>query len=101
VLKNNAVPPGCGKTTRVPTAMLDARGLTAAAFLMLETAAAFAARCRRRTHASTLAKKPGAKTVGFRVRVASAISKATRIEVVTEAACLTRMLHRTTPTWPR
>ena len=82
-------PPGAGKTTRVPLAMLDA-GLTAGRILMLEPRR-LAARAAAERMAATLGEDPG-QTVGFRVRGASAISKATRIEVVTEGI-LTRMLQ--------
>ncbi|HBU54591.1 MAG TPA: ATP-dependent helicase HrpB, partial [Sulfitobacter sp.] len=82
-------PPGAGKTTRVPLAMLDA-GLTTGRILMLEPRR-LAARAAAERMAATLGEEPG-QTVGFRVRGASAVSKSTRIEVVTEGI-LTRMLQ--------
>ena len=82
-------PPGAGKTTRVPLAMLDA-GLTNGRILMLEPRR-LAARAAAERMAATLGEEPG-QTVGFRVRGASAVSKSTRIEVVTEGI-LTRMLQ--------
>ena len=82
-------PPGAGKTTRVPLAMLDA-GLTAGRILMLEPRR-LAARAAAERMAATLGEDPG-QTVGFRVRGASAVSKSTQIEVVTEGI-LTRMLQ--------
>lgn len=82
-------PPGAGKTTRVPLAMLDA-GLTKGKILMLEPRR-LAARAAAERMAATLGEDVG-QTVGYRVRGASAISKATRIEVVTEGI-LTRMLQ--------
>tara|TARA_R110002072_G_scaffold58997_10_gene150064 strand:- start:457 stop:2871 length:2415 start_codon:yes stop_codon:yes gene_type:complete len=83
-------PPGAGKTTRVPLAMLDA-GLTTQKIIMLEPRR-LAARAAAERMAATLGEDVG-QTVGFRVRGASAISKGTRIEVVTEGI-LTRMLQQ-------
>ncbi|MGC1503964.1 MAG: ATP-dependent helicase HrpB [Sulfitobacter sp.] len=82
-------PPGAGKTTRVPLAMLDA-DLTTGRILMLEPRR-LAARAAAERMAQTRDEKVG-ETVGYRVRGASAISKKTRIEVVTEGI-LTRMLQ--------
>ncbi|GAA6176612.1 ATP-dependent helicase HrpB [Sulfitobacter pacificus] len=82
-------PPGAGKTTRVPLAMLEA-DLTQGRILMLEPRR-LAARAAAERMAQTRGEKAGA-TVGYRVRGASAISKDTRIEVVTEGI-LTRMLQ--------
>ncbi len=82
-------PPGAGKTTRVPLAMLDAR-LTQGRILMLEPRR-LAARAAAARMAESLGEETG-QTVGFRVRGASAVSKNTRIEVVTEGI-LTRMLQ--------
>ena len=82
-------PPGAGKTTRVPLAMLDA-GLTQGRIIMLEPRR-LAARAAAERMAQTRGEKVG-QTVGYRVRGASAISKDTRIEVVTEGI-LTRMLQ--------
>lgn len=83
-------PPGAGKTTRVPLAVLDA-GLTQGRIIMLEPRR-LAARAAAERMAATLGQDVG-QTVGFRVRGASAISAATRIEVVTEGI-LTRMLQQ-------
>ncbi|MGJ5619379.1 ATP-dependent helicase HrpB [Sulfitobacter sp. MF3-043] len=83
-------PPGAGKTTRVPLAMLDA-GLTTQKIIMLEPRR-LAARAAAERMAATLDEDVG-KTVGYRVRGASAISRDTRIEVVTEGI-LTRMLQQ-------
>ena len=83
-------PPGAGKTTRVPLAMLDA-GLTTQKIIMLEPRR-LAARAAAERMAATLGEDVG-KTVGYRVRGASAISRDTRIEVVTEGI-LTRMLQQ-------
>ncbi|MEQ6250173.1 ATP-dependent helicase HrpB [Sulfitobacter sp. HNIBRBA3233] len=82
-------PPGAGKTTRVPLALLDA-GLVQGRILMLEPRR-LAARAAAERMAQTLGEEAG-QTVGFRVRGASAVSKSTRIEVVTEGI-LTRMIQ--------
>jgi ATP-dependent helicase HrpB len=82
-------PPGAGKTTVVPLAMLDA-GLTDGKILMLEPRR-LAARAAAERMAATLGEKPG-QTVGYRVRGEAKTSKATRIEVVTEGI-LTRMIQ--------
>ncbi|KIC14818.1 ATP-dependent helicase HrpB [Leisingera sp. ANG-Vp] len=82
-------PPGAGKTTRVPLAMLEA-GLTQGRIVMLEPRR-LAARAAAERMAETLGEKAG-QTVGYRVRGDAKISKGTRIEVVTEGI-LTRMLQ--------
>ena len=82
-------PPGAGKTTRVPLAMLDA-GLTEGRIVMLEPRR-LAARAAAERMAQTLGEAPG-QTVGYRVRGEAKVSKTTRIEVVTEGI-LTRMLQ--------
>uniref|UniRef100_UPI000B0D9E84 DEAD/DEAH box helicase n=1 Tax=Leisingera sp. F5 TaxID=1813816 RepID=UPI000B0D9E84 len=82
-------PPGAGKTTRVPLAMLEA-GLTQGRIVMLEPRR-LAARAAAERMAETLGETPG-QTVGYRVRGDAKVSKATRIEVVTEGI-LTRMLQ--------
>ncbi|OSQ46794.1 ATP-dependent helicase HrpB [Marivita geojedonensis] len=82
-------PPGAGKTTRVPLAMLDA-GLTDQKIIMLEPRR-LAARAAAERMAQTLGEAAG-QTVGYRVRGESKVSKATRIEVVTEGI-LTRMIQ--------
>lgn len=82
-------PPGAGKTTVVPLEMLKA-GLTGGKILMLEPRR-LAARAAAERMAETLGEAPG-QTIGYRVRGESKVSKATRIEVVTEGI-LTRMIQ--------
>ncbi len=82
-------PPGAGKTTRVPLAMLEAE-LSAGRIVMLEPRR-LAARAAAERMAETLGERAG-KTVGYRVRGDTKVSKSTRIEVVTEGI-LTRMLQ--------
>ena len=80
-------PPGAGKTTRVPLALLDQ---IAGRIVMLEPRR-IAARAAAEQMARLLGEDVGA-TVGYRIRGEAVVSKATRIEVVTEGI-LTRMLQ--------
>ncbi|MEP2030759.1 MAG: ATP-dependent helicase HrpB [Paracoccaceae bacterium] len=82
-------PPGAGKTTRVPLAMLSAN-LCAGRIVMLEPRR-LAARAAAERMAQTL-EEPVGHTVGYRVRGDTKTSDATRIEVVTEGI-LTRMIQ--------
>ncbi len=82
-------PPGAGKTTRVPLAMLEA-GVCDGKIVMLEPRR-LAARAAAERMAETLGQRAG-ETVGYRVRGDAKVSKSTRIEVVTEGI-LTRMLQ--------
>ncbi|MEI4486786.1 ATP-dependent helicase HrpB [Frigidibacter sp. MR17.14] len=82
-------PPGAGKTTRVPLALLQA-GLTEGRIVMLEPRR-LAARAAAERMAATLGEPVGA-TVGYRIRGEAKTGPATRIEVVTEGI-LTRMLQ--------
>jgi ATP-dependent helicase HrpB len=75
-------PPGAGKTTRVPLALLDAPWLRDKKIIMLEPRR-IAARASAERMAQTLGERAG-ETVGYRVRFGSKVSRATRIEVVTE-----------------
>jgi ATP-dependent helicase HrpB len=83
-------PPGAGKTTRVPLALLDAPWLQGRGILMLEPRR-LAARAAARRLASTLGEQVG-ETVGYRIRHETRIGPRTRIQVVTEGV-LTRMLQ--------
>lgn len=83
-------PPGAGKTTRVPLALLEAAWLGKQKIILLEPRR-LAARAAAEYMASTLGEAVG-RTVGYRVRLESRISAQTRIEVVTEGI-LTRMLQ--------
>lgn len=82
-------PPGAGKTTRVPLAMLDA-DLTNGRILMLEPRR-LAARAAAERLAESL-NEPAGQTIGYRMRGDSKTSAATRVEVVTEGI-LTRMIQ--------
>lgn len=83
-------PPGAGKTTQVPLALLDAPWLEGRKIIMLEPR-----RVAARSAAQFMARQLGegiGETVGYRIRFENRISTRTRIEVVTEGI-LTRMLQ--------
>ena len=75
-------PPGAGKTTRVPLALLDAPWVRGGRVLVLEPRR-LAARAAAERMAATLGEALGA-TVGLRARFDTVVSPRTRIEVVTE-----------------
>ena len=83
-------PPGAGKTTRVPLALLNEPWLAGQTILMLEPRR-LAARAAAERLASELGEKVG-ETVGYRIRLDSKVGPKTRIEVVTEGI-LTRRLQ--------
>jgi len=92
-LRHEAVleaPPGAGKTTRVPLALLNETWLGEQTILMLEPRR-LAARAAAERLASELGEKVG-ETVGYRIRLESRVGPRTRIEVVTEGI-LTRRLQ--------
>ncbi len=82
-------PPGAGKTTRAPPALLEEPWVKGGRILVL---------CPRRVAARSAAARmaaergePVGRTVGYRVRLESRVSAATRIEVITEGV-FTRMI---------
>ena len=83
-------PPGAGKTTVVPLALLEEPWLAGRRILLLAPRR-LAARAAARYMAAILGQKVG-QTVGYRVRMESRIGPQTRVEVVTEGV-LTRMLQ--------
>jgi ATP-dependent helicase HrpB len=83
-------PPGAGKTTLVPLALLDEPWLQGRTILMLEPRR-LAARAAAARMADLLGERPGA-TVGYRIRFESQVTSRTRIEVLTEGI-LTRRLQ--------
>lgn len=83
-------PPGAGKTTRVPLALVKATWLGQRKIIMLEPRR-IAARAAARFMAASLGEQVG-ETVGYRVRLDNKTGPKTRIEVVTEGI-LTRMLQ--------
>ncbi|MGD0633047.1 MAG: ATP-dependent helicase HrpB [Beijerinckiaceae bacterium] len=84
-------PPGAGKTTRVPLALLDEPWALGQKIILLEPRR-LAARASAARMASTLGEEVG-ETVGLRVRFEGAISDRTRIEVVTEGVFLRMILE--------
>lgn len=83
-------PPGAGKTTRVPLALLDAPWLAGRKLIMLEPRR-LAARAAAQYMGKLLGERVG-ESVGYRVRMDTRIGPRTRIEVVTEGV-LTRLLQ--------
>jgi ATP-dependent helicase HrpB len=82
-------PPGAGKTTLVPLALLDAPWLAGQKIVMLEPRR-LAARAAASRMAALLGERVGL-TVGYRTRLDSAVSAATRIEVITEGLLVRRL----------
>jgi ATP-dependent helicase HrpB len=82
-------PPGAGKTTRVPLALLEAPWLAGRRVVMLEPRR-LAARAAAHYMAAQRGERPG-ETVGYRVRGDTRVSARTRVEVVTEGV-LARLL---------
>ncbi|WP_127583939.1 ATP-dependent helicase HrpB, partial [Paenibacillus koleovorans] len=91
--RSNAVlvaPPGAGKTTRVPLALLGESWAKGKKIVMLEPRRV-AARSAARFMAASLGEQVG-QTVGYRMRHDSRVGSLTRIEVITEGV-LTRLLQ--------
>jgi ATP-dependent helicase HrpB len=82
-------PPGAGKTTVVPLALMNEPWVQGRKIIVLEPRR-LAARAAAARMAQTLGEAVG-ETVGFRVRMQSKVSSRTRIEVVTEGV-FTRMV---------
>jgi ATP-dependent helicase HrpB len=83
-------PPGAGKTTLVPLALLGAPWLGSQKIVMLEPRR-LAARAAARRMAQMIGEEVG-ETIGFRTRLETRIGPKTRIEIVTEGI-LPRMLQ--------
>ena len=82
-------PPGAGKTTRVPLALLNEAWLAGQTIVMLEPRR-LAARAAAERLASELGEQVG-ETVGYRIRLDSKVGPRTRIEVVTEGILARRL----------
>jgi len=82
-------PPGAGKTTVVPLALMNEPWVQGGKLIVLEPRR-LAARAAAARMAATLGEAVG-ETVGYRVRLESRVSARTRIEVVTEGV-FTRMI---------
>src|SRR6476659_2342227 len=83
-------PPGAGKTTRVPPAILDANLAGEGRILVLQPP-----RVAARASASRIAAERGGSLgdeIGYQVRFESRISQRTRIAVITEGILLRRLL---------
>jgi len=85
-----SAPPGAGKTTRVPLALLEQDWLAGEKILMLEPRRLAAQRAATYM-AQEIGESVGGK-VGYRIRGESRVGRSTRIEVLTEGI-LTRLLH--------
>ncbi len=83
-------PPGAGKTTRAPLALLNSAWLAGKKILMLEPRR-IAARAAARRMAQSLGEEVG-ETIGYRVRMDSKVGPRTRIEVITDGV-FTRMIQ--------
>ncbi|MBW1789553.1 MAG: DEAD/DEAH box helicase, partial [Deltaproteobacteria bacterium] len=95
ILSNNPcavlqAPHGAGKTTCIPLSLRNAPWLKGRKILILAPRR-LAARAAA-AHMADLLNETVGRTVGYRVRMDSRVSAATRIEVVTEGV-LTRMLQ--------
>jgi len=82
-------PPGAGKTTLVPLALLDASWLAGQRIVMLEPRR-LAARAAATRMSSLIGETVGG-TIGYRTRLDSAVSAATRVEVITEGLLVRRL----------
>ena len=82
-------PPGAGKTTRVPLALLNEPWVNSGKIIILEPRR-LAARGAADRMAKTLGQRTG-ETVGLRARLSSKVGPNTRIEVITEGV-FTRMI---------
>jgi ATP-dependent helicase HrpB len=84
-------PPGAGKSTVVPLVLVEEEWTRGKRIMMLEPRR-LAARAVAHRMAQTLGEGVG-RTVGYRMRMDTRVSRETRIEVITEGV-LTRMLQR-------
>ncbi|NGZ59885.1 MAG: ATP-dependent helicase HrpB, partial [Nitrospira sp. LK265] len=84
-------PPGAGKTTRVPLALLNEPWLSGKKLLLLEPRR-LAARAAAHHMAGMLNERVG-ETIGYRMRLETKIGPTSKIEVVTEGV-LTRLLQQ-------
>jgi ATP-dependent helicase HrpB len=83
-------PPGAGKSTIIPLALLDSTWLAGGKILMLEPRRLAARAVANRM--AQLLDEPVGRTVGYRTRLDTRVGRGTRVEVVTEGI-LTRMLQ--------
>ncbi len=83
-------PPGSGKTTRVPLALLGEPWLEGRKIVMLEPRRLAARNCA--LHMAGLMGEAVGGTVGYQVRLERKISRSTRLEIVTEGLLAQRLL---------
>ena len=83
-------PPGSGKTTCVPPALLDAPWLKGKKIIMLEPRRIAARTCAQ--YVSRKLGEPVGGTVGYSVRLERKVSAKTRLEIVTEGLLTNRIL---------
>lgn len=82
-------PPGAGKTTRVPLALLDAPWMAAPKIIVIEPRRV-AARGAARRMAQSLGEEVG-QTIGWRMRLDTKVGPTTRIEVMTDGLFTRRL----------
>jgi ATP-dependent helicase HrpB len=82
-------PPGSGKTTRVPLALLDKSWLNGQTILMLEPRRLAATNAAR--YMASLRKEPVGDKVGYAIRYERKVSAKTRLEVITEGLLIRRL----------
>ena len=85
-------PPGAGKTTLVPTALLDSVWCAPGARIVMLEPRRLTARAAA-TRMAALRGEAVGETIGFRTRLESAVSARTRIEVVTQGLLLRRLIR--------
>ena len=85
-----SAPPGAGKTTRVPRALLEA-GLAGAGEVLVLEPRRLAARMAARRVAEEMGERAG-QTVGYQVRFEDVSGPATRLRFLTEALLVRRLL---------
>jgi ATP-dependent helicase HrpB len=82
-------PPGSGKTTRVPLALLDAPWLDGRRILMLEPRRLAATNAAR--YMASLRKEQVGDTIGYAIRYERKIGPHTRLEIITEGLLVRRL----------
>ncbi len=82
-------PPGSGKTTRVPLALLDAPWLNGRRILMLEPRRLAATNAAR--YMASLRKEAVGETIGYAIRYERKIGPTTQLEVMTEGLLVRRL----------
>lgn len=86
-------PPGAGKSTRVPPAILDSDLCDVKSKIVMLEPRRVAARAVAARIAEERGQRPGDGEVGYSVRFDRKVSASTRLEVVTEGLLLRRLQH--------